>query len=508
MTSDHAQLLHRIRNFNIDGNDASALPFAARLARENGWSRAYADRVIEEYQRYVFLSVTGEKRVCLSEDVDAAWHLHLTYTRSYWKRFCGEILGRQLHHEPTKGGPAEAEKHLAMYAETLAAYKAAFGTEPPADIWTPAGERFGDDLKHRAVNTARNWVIPKAPVKHAARLTALVAVLALFVPGCNGGPNPFALQGVDFLYFLIPMMIGAACLGRVILSHLRGPEPMENDNDRELTWEEAAYLSGGSARLTTAAIAQLVGNGVAAVEGTRLVRGSREVSDETTAVEVAVKNALPFSNERTALKPVAKAVEAAFADGDKKLEADGYLLSKSARFGAFCLAAVPLLLILIVFVVPRLLAGMIANQGVPELFFFLGFAGLMISLTIVAAGSTRLTRRGEYVLGRMQVQYAELKSSAALGGNYEAGLGALFGTAVLAGRRSRCCTRGKRARRRRPRAGRRLRHRRLRAGGDGGGGCDVEAAGAAAGVDGALTDALRTAPREQGGGAVFVRRWR
>ena len=170
MTSDHAQLLHRILNFDIDGADGNALPFAARLARENGWSRAYADRVIAEYKRFVFLAMTSGKPVCPSEDVDAAWHLHLTYTRSYWQRFCGDVLGRPLHHEPTRGGPAEAQKHRAMYAGTLAAYEAAFGHEAPADVWTPARERFGDDLRHRVVNTARNWVIPKAPVKRAAQL--------------------------------------------------------------------------------------------------------------------------------------------------------------------------------------------------------------------------------------------------------------------------------------------------------------------------------------------------
>ena len=44
-----------------------------------------------------------------SEQVDAAWHLHLTYTRSYWDRFCKETLGQPLHHDPTRGGPAEAD---------------------------------------------------------------------------------------------------------------------------------------------------------------------------------------------------------------------------------------------------------------------------------------------------------------------------------------------------------------------------------------------------------------
>src|SRR5438067_11295839 len=111
MTAERAGLLARILAFDIDGGEV-ALPFAARLARENGWPRPYAERVVEEYKRFVFLAVTSGIIVCPAEDVDAAWHLHLTYTRSYWKRFCGEVLGRPLHHDPTKGGPDEGAKHL------------------------------------------------------------------------------------------------------------------------------------------------------------------------------------------------------------------------------------------------------------------------------------------------------------------------------------------------------------------------------------------------------------
>ena len=191
MTPERIALLNRLGNFDIDGGEA-ALPFAARLAREHGWFRPHAERVIREYKRYVFLTMTSETPVCPSEDVDAAWHLHLTYTRSYWKRFCGEVLGGPLHHDPTKGGTAEADKHLAMYEATLAAYGEAFGEEPPPDIWTPASERFGIDIKQRVVNTARNWVIPKLPVKRVLQTAAAFLLFATIVPGCEGGGmNPF-----------------------------------------------------------------------------------------------------------------------------------------------------------------------------------------------------------------------------------------------------------------------------------------------------------------------------
>ena len=86
MTADQLELCRTIEAFDIDGGPCD-MPFAARLARENGWSRSFAERAVREYKRFVFLAMTSDTPVCPSEGVDAAWHLHLTYTKSYWKRF-------------------------------------------------------------------------------------------------------------------------------------------------------------------------------------------------------------------------------------------------------------------------------------------------------------------------------------------------------------------------------------------------------------------------------------
>jgi uncharacterized protein (TIGR04222 family) len=431
MRSDHAQLLVRIESFDLDAN-AARLPFAARLARENGWSRRYADRVISEYKRFVYLAMTTDTPVCPSEGVDAAWHLHLTYTRSYWKRFCDETLGRPLHHEPTRGGPDEHAKHLDMYGRTLARYREAFGHDAPRDIWPAASQRFSEDLAHRSVNTSRNWVIPKGPVKRVAKLAALFAAVAVLVPGCNGGFNPFELRGADFLYFLVPIMIAAVCLGRIVRSYFHGPPPDERDEVAELTREQAAYLSGGSARLTSAVVARLVASGVAAVEGARLVRGGRELDDLTPA-ERAVRNALPFSNDSASLKPVAKAVEAAFADDAKQLEEAGYLLPRLTQFGAVMASLVPLIVVLLAFVLPRFVTGF-ANGKATQYLGFTAVVGTLFSLGIIFYGHTRRTRRGEHVLSQLQARHGDLRADTGYGDGYDAGLAvALFGTAVLAG---------------------------------------------------------------------------
>ncbi|HEY6817408.1 MAG TPA: hypothetical protein VI168_17875 [Croceibacterium sp.] len=135
---------HAIERHTIGPPDA-AFPFAARLARENRWSGELAERVIWEYKRFCFLAVSAGHEVTPSDAVDQAWHLHLTYSRDYWERFCPEVLGMPLHHGPTAGGSAERDRYFEQYAQTLKSYEAAFGEVPPVDIWPAAAQRFGRD---------------------------------------------------------------------------------------------------------------------------------------------------------------------------------------------------------------------------------------------------------------------------------------------------------------------------------------------------------------------------
>jgi len=170
-------MLDRIQAFSFDEGEC-ALPFADRLARENQWSDMHAERVISEYKRFIFLAMVAGHPVTPSDEVDQVWHLHLLYTRSYWKRFCGEVLGRDLHHDPTAGGRDEKSKFEHWYDRTLESYRRVFGA-PPQDIWPNAAIRFGEDLHFARVNTWRNRVIPMTWV----RVFYGAAVLAVLVIG-------------------------------------------------------------------------------------------------------------------------------------------------------------------------------------------------------------------------------------------------------------------------------------------------------------------------------------
>lgn len=140
MTPDDP-LWQRIAAHRIGPPDA-ALSFAQRLARENRWSFAYAEAVIGEYKRFCYLAMTAGHEVTPSDQVDQAWHLHLTYSRDYWDQFCPQVLGKPLHHGPTAGGTAKQARYYQQYAQTLRSYEAVFGPVP-SDIWSPASERFG-----------------------------------------------------------------------------------------------------------------------------------------------------------------------------------------------------------------------------------------------------------------------------------------------------------------------------------------------------------------------------
>ena len=158
MTPDHP-LWQRISKYHPD-KPGVTLPFSKRLALENGWSRRYALRVVEEYKRFAFLACFATHPVTPSEEVDQAWHLHLVYTRSYWEDFCGKVLECPLHHAPTEGGTKERSKYMAQYERTLQTYREVFKEAPPKDIWPPAQKRFEAGL-WRWVSLRKYWVIRK-----------------------------------------------------------------------------------------------------------------------------------------------------------------------------------------------------------------------------------------------------------------------------------------------------------------------------------------------------------
>ncbi len=183
-------LWERICGLKI-GPDVAALPFSARLARENGWSKDYARQVITEYQRFVYLVVVSNQELTPSDQVDQAWHLHMSYTHSYWHALCRDILGRELHHLPTRGGEDEQTRYRTQYAKTLLIYADEFGARPPDTLWPPVRKRFDKVEDFARINRASSWVIrrPSPMLVKGLAVTAFTCTLV----GCTEDPDGYGI---------------------------------------------------------------------------------------------------------------------------------------------------------------------------------------------------------------------------------------------------------------------------------------------------------------------------
>ncbi|HEX7131074.1 MAG TPA: hypothetical protein VF228_00780 [Iamia sp.] len=203
-------VVERLLAFEVD--EEVPLGFRDRLARENGWSPSHAARVYDEYRRFLVLAATAPHPVTPSDAVDQAWHLHLTYTRSYWDRLCGEVLGFPLHHDPTTGTVADGALYRDQYRETLARYRETFGAEAPSAIWPGVGERFRQPARWKRVDTRAHLVVRRAPVVAAGAAALLVAgSTAAAGSGSDGG---LLLLGVVVAVVAVVVLVVVAAARR------------------------------------------------------------------------------------------------------------------------------------------------------------------------------------------------------------------------------------------------------------------------------------------------------
>ena len=256
-------LWNKIGDFEFD-QGGPALTFARRLARENGWSTAHADRVLREYRRFAYLAIAAGHPVTPSPEVDQAWHLHLTYTRSYWHRFCRRTLGQPLHHEPTRGGGDEATKHGRQYVKTLESYERHFGERPPGDIWpeiefTASNERW--------VDTSQYWLVPRPRLPKAWSTVAAAAILPVAAVW-----NPFDFDGRSFLVFYAVVALATLAVG-LFLRYFTSDGSIEQEVPELSDPYEMAYLANGTPGVIQSALTALVRRGNLLLEHGRVSRG-------------------------------------------------------------------------------------------------------------------------------------------------------------------------------------------------------------------------------------------
>jgi uncharacterized protein (TIGR04222 family) len=206
---EHRGLWSKIQQFPLDDPHA-AITFSHKLAARKNWSPDFTERVVEEYRKFLFLYCISPNGASPSQAVDEAWHLHLTYTKSYWTDLCKNTLNMNIHHNPSQGGDEEDHKHREWYAETLLLYESVFDSPPPDDIWPPPKMELP---------------IPE-PAWHLRNEMIVLFVIVLSLPLTISAIRhdvlfPFALTGPQFLVFF-PLLALSCIICFIILQVDKG----------------------------------------------------------------------------------------------------------------------------------------------------------------------------------------------------------------------------------------------------------------------------------------------
>lgn len=375
--------------------EGAAFPYSARLAKENGWSRAHAKRVIEEYKRFAFLSVASGHPVTPSLAVDEAWHLHLLYTEDYWNRFCGQVLGRPLHHCPSRGGDQEESKFQGWYELTLESYRRLFEADPPHDIW-PGPLR----PKRRSI------------VRRAWPILALVTAAVLIGLGCEGsGPSssPFDMAGPEFLGFYFWLEVACLVFGLFLRNVLRTGGPDAPETISPLDPDSVAVLASGRSSAINSAIASLVQQGACTLDpGTASLEPVVDSIPNSGGLPAALFNwtKMPGPHPVSAARTVASHE---LDDIEDDLRNQGLVVPPDqARFVIW----VPLLVSMVAPILGSAKIDVGLSRGRPVEFLVLAcVASVALNLFVFARRPVR-SRMGDALVGQLRRQNAHLRDIA------------------------------------------------------------------------------------------------
>lgn len=108
-----------------------------RIMKNYDRSQEYAEGIVREAKRMLFLRWESNHHICPSVEIDDAWHEMILFTRWY-AEFC-EYIGGFVHHNPEPVAPPAQgtnEEGVLLYDETMENYRKIFGEEPDKRFWT------------------------------------------------------------------------------------------------------------------------------------------------------------------------------------------------------------------------------------------------------------------------------------------------------------------------------------------------------------------------------------
>lgn len=105
-----------------------------RYAKDHGLPLEVAREHEVELKKYLALcALRPGGGYGMSRVIDELWHTFIFFTFDY-HRFCEEVAGRYLHHQPATEEDLSSGKNIEDYLRTLSEYRLYFG-EPPVHLW-------------------------------------------------------------------------------------------------------------------------------------------------------------------------------------------------------------------------------------------------------------------------------------------------------------------------------------------------------------------------------------
>ncbi|ETX08755.1 glycine-rich domain-containing protein [Candidatus Entotheonella palauensis] len=133
---DRKEVVERAMSFPMD-------KVIYRYQQEKQLSTVQAQQHERELKRFLALVALNDKGYGMNGPIDALWHTFILFTKQY-QRFCQEVAGRFIHHEPNVAGFEEREARDVdgavrpgsdSYEAFLKDYQEMFDEVPSARIW-------------------------------------------------------------------------------------------------------------------------------------------------------------------------------------------------------------------------------------------------------------------------------------------------------------------------------------------------------------------------------------
>lgn len=87
-----------------------------------------ANEFVDEYKKFLFVSVVGNISLCPSEQVDLVWHFHQSYVNDY-RSFSKMVMNNNVFgHNPSDGTEEDSKKYHDLYNLTLNYIYSSFGS--------------------------------------------------------------------------------------------------------------------------------------------------------------------------------------------------------------------------------------------------------------------------------------------------------------------------------------------------------------------------------------------